>query len=63
MCMLCESIAELSCAILYNTCITCNIYHFDHKSQYVVQISRFILETLLTDVNTYLCITASLHHM
>ena len=54
---------ELSCAIVCNTYITCNIYHFDHKSQYVVQLSRFIHEILLTDVNTYLCITASLHHM
>lgn len=54
---------ELSCAIMCNTCITCNIYHFDHKSQYIIQLSGFILETLLTDINTYLCITASLHHM
>ena len=45
---------ELSCAIVCNTCITCIIYHFDHKSQYVVQLSMFILETLLIDVNTYL---------
>ena len=54
---------KLPCAIVCNTRITCNIYHFDSKSQYAVQLSRFILETLLTDVNTYLCITASLHHM
>ena len=53
----------LSCAIACNTYIKCNIYHFDHKSQYVVQISRFILKTLLTDLNTYLHITASLHNM
>ena len=54
---------KLSCAIVCNTCITCNIYHFDHKSHYVVQLSRFILETLLTDIKTYLCMGASLHHM
>ena len=40
---------ELPCAIVCNTCITCPIYHFDNKSQYV-QLSMFILETLLTDV-------------
>ena len=54
---------ELPCAIVCNTCITCNIYHFDHKSQYVVQLSMFILETLLMDINTYFCIAASLCHM
>ena len=54
---------ELSSAIVCNTCIACNIYHLGHKCQYVVQLSRFILETLLTDLNTYLCITASLHHV
>ena len=27
---------EMSCAIMCNTCITCHIYHFDNKSQYVV---------------------------
>ena len=54
---------ELSYAIVCNTCITCDVYHFDNKSQYVVQLSMFILETLLTDVNTYLCITVTLHHM
>ena len=54
---------ELSCAIVCNTFITCHIYHFDNKSQYVVQLSMFILETLLADVNTYLCLTLTLHHM
>ena len=49
---------DLSCEIVCNTCITCNIYNFDNKSQYTVQLPVFILETLLTDVNTYLSLTA-----
>ena len=40
-----------------------NVYHFDNISHYVLQLSRFILKTLLTYLNTYVCITASLHHM
>ena len=54
---------ELSCVIVCNTCIANHIYHFDNKSQYVVQLSMFFLETLLTDVNTYLCLTVTLHQM
>ena len=54
---------ELSCAIVCNTCITCHIYHFDNKSQYVVQLLVFFLETLISDVNTYLSLTVTLHHM
>ena len=46
-----------------NNCITCNVYHFDNKSHYVLQLSRFILKTLLIYLNIYACITASLHHM
>ena len=42
---------------------TCNVYHFDNISQYVLQLPWFILKTLLTYLNTYVCITASLHHM
>ena len=51
---------ELPHAIVCSTCITCHIYHFDNKSQYVAQLSTFILETLLTDVNTYLSLS---HYM
>ena len=44
--------------------ITCNVYHLIiYLSHYVLQFSRFILKTLLAFLNTYVCITASLHHM
>ena len=54
---------QLTNVVMCNTCITCKVYHFDNISHYVLQLSRFILKTLLTYLNTYVCITASLHHM
>ena len=42
---------SLSCGIMCNTCITCNVYHFDNISHYVLQLSRFIPNTLLKYFN------------
>ena len=44
--------------IMCITCITCKVYHFDYISHNVVKLKRFILKTLLTYLNTYVCITA-----
>ena len=42
---------HLLCAIIWNTDITYDIYHFNHKSQYVVQLKLFYFGNI-----TYICL-------
>ena len=48
---------------MWNTDITYDIYHFNHKSENVVQLELFILEILPTYVYTSLSLTAGLNNM
>ena len=43
--------------------MTYDIYHFNHKSEYVVQLELFILEILLTYVYTSVSLAAALNNM
>ena len=48
---------QLSYGMMCITCIRCKVSHFDNISHNIVKLHRFILKTLLTYQNTYVCIT------
>ena len=55
MCIFCKSTLMYQSMCIYNTCITYYVYHLYHISHYVLQLLKFILNTLPTYLNTYLC--------